>query len=33
MKLIDDTQDMVQIYLIRTLYVDGEFLDGKTNLG
>lgn len=29
MKLIDDTQDMVQIYLIRTLYVDGEFLDGK----
>lgn len=29
MKLIDDTQDMVQIYLIRTLCVDGEILDGK----
>lgn len=29
MKLIDDTQDMVQIYLIRTLCVDGEVLDGK----
>ena len=24
MKLIDDTQDMVQIYIIRTLCVDGE---------
>lgn len=29
MKLIDDTQDMVQIYIIRTLCVDGEILDGK----
>lgn len=29
MKLIDDTQDMVQIYLVRTLCVDGEVLDGK----
>lgn len=29
MKLIDDTQDMVQIYLVRTLCVDGEILDGK----
>lgn len=29
MKLIDDTQDMVQIYIIRTLCVDGEVLDGK----
>lgn len=29
MKLIDDTQDMVQIYIIRTLCVDGELLDGK----
>ena len=26
MKLIDDTQDMVQIYIIRTLCVDGEIL-------
>ena len=29
MKLIDDTQDMVQIYIIRTLCIDGEVLDGK----
>lgn len=29
MKLIDDTQDMVQIYIIRTLCIDGEILDGK----
>ena len=29
MKLIDDRQDMVQIYIIRTLCVDGEILDGK----
>lgn len=29
MKLIDDTQDMVQIYLVRTLCVNGEILDGK----
>lgn len=29
MKLIDDRQDMVQIYIIRNLCVDGEILDGK----